>query len=104
MKCHFSGKLLKCSGCQHSHYCNVVCQRDAWAEHKFECACMKKIAPRVILDSARILAKLIWKLQYGGYLEKFYYSKNGYRKFHDLMARKFQGNFNSNFLYSIEFL
>lgn len=32
-----------------------------------------------------ILAKIIWKLQYGGYLQKFYYSRNGFRKFNDLM-------------------
>jgi len=31
------------------------------------------------------MAKIIWKLQYGGYLQKFYYSRNGYRKFNDLM-------------------
>lgn len=84
-----SGNLMKCGGCQHSHYCNVICQRDAWAVHKYECLCMKKIAPRIIPDAARILARIIWKLQYGGYLEKFYYSKNGFRKFHDLMARKY---------------
>jgi len=78
-------KLMKCGGCQHAHYCGVLCQRDAWAEHKYECLCMKKIAPRIIPDAARIMAKIIWKLQYGGYLEKFYYTRNGYRKFIDLM-------------------
>lgn len=46
---------------------------------------MKKIAPRVIPDAARMMAKIIWKLQYGGYLQKFYYSRNGFRKFNDLM-------------------
>lgn len=46
---------------------------------------MKKIAPRRIPDAARMMAKIIWKLQYGGYLQKFYYSRNGYRKFNDLM-------------------
>lgn len=29
-----NGKLFKCGGCQFSHYCGVLCQRDAWAEHK----------------------------------------------------------------------
>lgn len=83
--CLGSGKLLKCGGCQFSHYCGVLCQRDAWAEHKYECLCMKKIAPRVLPDAARMMAKIIWKLQYGGYLQKFYYSRNGFRKFNDLM-------------------
>lgn len=84
--CLSSGKLMKCGGCEHSHYCGVLCQRDAWAEHKYECLCMKKIAPRMIPDAARMMAKMIWKLQYGGYLTKFYYSRNGFRKFIDLMA------------------
>lgn len=35
-------------------------------------------------DAARMMAKIIWKLQYGGYLQKFYYSRNGFRKFNDL--------------------
>lgn len=83
--CLSSGKLLKCGGCQFAHYCGVLCQRDAWAEHKYECLCMKKIIPRTIPDAARMMAKIIWKLQYGGYLTKFYYSRNGYRKFNDLM-------------------
>lgn len=84
--CLSAGKLLKCGGCQFAHYCGVLCQRDAWAEHKYECLCMKKIAPRTLPDAARMMAKIIWKLQYGGYLQKFYYSRNGYRKFNDLMA------------------
>jgi [histone H3]-lysine4/36 N-trimethyltransferase SMYD len=46
---------------------------------------MKKIAPKVLPDAARLMAKIIWKLQYGGYLQKFYYSRNGFRKFNDLM-------------------
>ncbi|CAG9810288.1 unnamed protein product [Chironomus riparius] len=84
--CLSTGKLLKCGGCHFTHYCGVLCQRDAWAEHKYECLCMKKILPRSIPDAARIMAKIIWKLQYGGYLQKFYYSRNGFRKFNDLMA------------------
>lgn len=32
--CLSSGKLLKCGGCKFSSYCGVLCQRDAWAEHK----------------------------------------------------------------------
>lgn len=55
--CLSSGKLLKCGGCQFSHYCGVLCQRDAWAEHKYECLCMKKIAPRTLPDAARMMGK-----------------------------------------------
>ena len=39
-------KLYRCSGCHQSYYCNVKCQRAAWARHKTECKYLKRIAPR----------------------------------------------------------
>jgi [histone H3]-lysine4/36 N-trimethyltransferase SMYD len=43
--CLGSGKLLKCGGCGFSHYCGVLCQRDAWAEHKYEVSNSIRIHP-----------------------------------------------------------
>ena len=40
-------KLSRCSGCRQSHYCNVACQKRAWARHKIECSYLKRIAPRI---------------------------------------------------------
>ena len=39
-------KLYRCSGCRLSYYCNVACQRAAWARHKTECKYLQRIAPR----------------------------------------------------------
>lgn len=33
--CLSAGKLLKCGGCQFSHYCGVFCQSSAWETHKY---------------------------------------------------------------------
>lgn len=50
---------------------------------------LKRILPRTIPDAARLMARIIIKLQKGGGDEKDYYSKNSYRTFKDLMSRKF---------------
>lgn len=31
------GQLHKCSGCKIVYYCNVVCQRNDWQNHKEDC-------------------------------------------------------------------
>lgn len=85
MEC--SGKVLKCSGCQYVYYCNRSCQEGAWANHKIECACLKRADGEVIPDAARILTRIILKLNGGGDLEKSYYTETFYRKFEDLMSR-----------------
>uniref|UniRef100_A0A1B0CCT8 MYND-type domain-containing protein n=2 Tax=Lutzomyia longipalpis TaxID=7200 RepID=A0A1B0CCT8_LUTLO len=84
--CFSSGKVLKCSGCEYVYYCNRTCQTEAWNLHKIECPYLKKITPRIVPDAARILARIILKLQQGGDLEKGYYTKLCYRKFRDLMS------------------
>lgn len=84
--CLESGKLLKCSGCHYVQYCNRDCQRDAWNIHKQECINLKRIAPRVIPDAARLMARIIVKLNSGGGEEKGYYSDHSFRKFKDLMS------------------
>ncbi|XP_033227583.1 histone-lysine N-methyltransferase SMYD3 isoform X2 [Belonocnema kinseyi] len=84
--CLKSGKLLKCSGCRYAHYCNRDCQRDAWNIHKMECINLNRIAPRVIPDAARLMARIIVKLNQGGGEERGYYTDDSYRKFKDLMS------------------
>lgn len=83
------GKVLKCSVCQYVYYCNRNCQREAWSLHKLECSNLKQIAPKILPDSARLMARLILKLQKGGDHEKSYYSENKFRKFKDLMSREY---------------
>lgn len=50
---------------------------------------MKKISPKIIPDAARLMARIIIKLHQGGGEEMGYYSETNYRKFKDLMSRKY---------------
>lgn len=51
---------------------------------------MKKIVPRIVPDAARLLMRLIFKLtQDGGEMEKGYNTTDNYRKYDDLMSRKY---------------
>ncbi|XP_017770088.1 PREDICTED: histone-lysine N-methyltransferase SMYD3 isoform X2 [Nicrophorus vespilloides] len=84
--CFKKGKLLKCSNCQYVYYCGRDCQREAWSVHKPECSNIKRTLPRVLPDAARLLARLIRKLQKGGDLVKSYYSEGNFRMFKDLMS------------------
>lgn len=80
-------KVLKCSGCQFVYYCGRICQRDAWAEHKWECPNLKRVAPKIIPDGARMLAKLINRLNRGdGHTFRSFYSVNGFRMWKNLMS------------------
>ncbi|GLC42529.1 hypothetical protein PLESTM_001342900 [Pleodorina starrii] len=36
-------KLLRCSGCLSVHFCNAVCQKAVWKEHKAQCSRCKKV-------------------------------------------------------------
>ncbi|XP_072935270.1 histone-lysine N-methyltransferase SMYD3 isoform X2 [Epargyreus clarus] len=80
-------KLLKCSGCQFVYYCGRVCQKEAWSDHKWECANLKRIAPKVIPDGARLLARVINRLQRGdGSTYRGFYSATSFRMWKDLMS------------------
>ncbi|XP_066595162.1 histone-lysine N-methyltransferase SMYD3 isoform X2 [Prorops nasuta] len=79
-------QLLKCSGCQYVYYCDRKCQKESWSIHKQECSNLKRIVPRVIPDAARLMAKIIIKLNLGGGEECGYYTETKYRKFKDLMS------------------
>lgn len=94
------GKVLKCSNCSYVYYCNRICQREAWPIHKTECLFLRKIAPRTVPDAARILSRIILKLNNGGEYEKGFYTDKGYRRFKDLMTRKSMLNVAANFILS----
>ncbi|KAF8199751.1 hypothetical protein K438DRAFT_1822419 [Mycena galopus ATCC 62051] len=36
-------RMLRCSGCQESWYCNKACQTEAWSYHKADCKRFKKM-------------------------------------------------------------
>ncbi|MPC66530.1 Histone-lysine N-methyltransferase SMYD3 [Portunus trituberculatus] len=55
-----SGKgLRRCSGCRLEHYCGRECQAAAWKIHRLECQRLKRVAPRVPPDTARLMAKIV---------------------------------------------
>lgn len=84
----FRRKVLKCSGCQYVYYCDRECQTNAWKTHKAECVCLRRAAGKIVPDAARVMARIILKLNDGGDAEKGYYTEKFYRKFKDLMSRK----------------
>lgn len=85
--CLERGKVLKCSGCQFVHYCGRECQKDAWNDHKWECSNLKRVSPKVIPDAARMMAKIINKLnKSNGLTYQAYYTANSFRMWKDLMS------------------
>lgn len=59
-------KLHRCGQCKFAHYCDRTCQKDAWLNHKNECAAIKRygkvpnenirseLVPRTGLGDARL--------------------------------------------------
>ncbi|XP_045542323.1 histone-lysine N-methyltransferase SMYD3 [Papilio machaon] len=85
--CLQKSKVLKCSGCQFVHYCGRVCQKEAWSGHKWECSNLKRVAPKIIPDAARMLAKIVNRLSRGdGQSYRAYYTKTSFRMWKDLMS------------------
>ncbi|XP_075155456.1 SET and MYND domain containing, class 3 isoform X1 [Haematobia irritans] len=84
--CLTSTKVMKCSNCNYVYYCNRACQMEAWPLHKFECTFLKRIFPKTVPDAARMLCRIIIKLNNGGDMEKGYYTSTCFRKFRDLMS------------------
>ncbi|KAG5325942.1 SMYD3 methyltransferase, partial [Acromyrmex heyeri] len=84
--CLRSGKLLKCSSCQYVYYCDRNCQKESWPIHKAECTRLKKVSPKVLPDAARLMARIILKLNQGGAEEVGYYTEKNFRRFKDLMS------------------
>nr|CAD7462282.1 unnamed protein product [Timema tahoe] len=79
-------QLLKCAACGYVQYCNRECQKQSWEDHKAECGNLRRVAPRVVPDAARLLARIIFKLKRGGDLERRYYTETKSRTFKDLMS------------------
>nr|CAD7416834.1 unnamed protein product [Timema poppensis] len=84
--CFQRRQLLKCAGCAYVQYCNRECQKQSWEDHKVECGNLRRVAPRVVPDAARLLARIIFKLKRGGGLERRYYTDTKSRTFKDLMS------------------
>ncbi|XP_970424.2 histone-lysine N-methyltransferase SMYD3 isoform X1 [Tribolium castaneum] len=84
--CLKKGQFMKCSGCHYVYYCGKVCQKDGWSVHKSECRGLKRVAPRILPDAARFIARLIHILRKGGDLVKSYYLENCFRMYKDLMS------------------
>lgn len=63
-----------------------------WKTHKIECKFLKEQQNDVHVlypEIVRLILKLVVKLDNGGDSIKSYYAENYYRKFEDLMSRKF---------------
>lgn len=56
--------------------------------HKHECAYLGKILPKIVPDAARVIARILLKLNGDGAEQKGFYTEQDYRKFKDLMPRK----------------
>ncbi|XP_014092807.2 histone-lysine N-methyltransferase SMYD3 [Bactrocera oleae] len=84
--CLQSCKVLKCANCQYVYYCSRDCQMQSWVLHKIECPLLKRIYPRNVPDAARMLCKLIIKLDKGGDLVRGYYTETCSRRFRDMMS------------------
>lgn len=61
--------------------------------HKSECANLKRVSPKIVPDAARLMARIIVKLNKGGADEIGYYTDNSFRKFKDLMSRRYSVGF-----------
>lgn len=53
-----------------------------------ECRNLRRVTPRIVPDSARLLARLIFILRNGGDQVRSYYTEGSFRMFKDLMSRK----------------
>lgn len=79
--------IQSCRLCRKVGYCSIECEKEAWAIHKFECANMKRIDPKIVPDSVRMLSRIFYKLNYsrGSDIKGFYGDKpDEYRQFKDL--------------------
>jgi len=86
-----AAELLKCSSCKYVYYCGKLCQKNGWSVHKQECQKLKSVAPRILPDAARMLYRLLKRLENGGTTVKGYYTEKQYRVWRDLMSRRWCG-------------
>ncbi|XP_014667178.1 PREDICTED: histone-lysine N-methyltransferase SMYD3-like [Priapulus caudatus] len=81
-------RLSRCSCCKFVRYCSRSCQDNDWTDHRLECKALQKVAPNVPTDSARLMARVIWKLnRLEMTAEETHYACNiPLRGFNDLMT------------------
>ncbi|XP_007896234.2 histone-lysine N-methyltransferase Smyd1 isoform X1 [Callorhinchus milii] len=58
-------KLHRCGHCKFAHYCDRTCQRQAWTEHKNECAAVKK-AGKAPNENIRLASRILWQVEREG--------------------------------------
>ncbi|XP_063781142.1 histone-lysine N-methyltransferase SMYD1 isoform X2 [Pseudophryne corroboree] len=58
-------KLQRCGQCKFAHYCDRTCQKDAWVDHKYECASVKKLG-RAPNENIRLAARIMWRIEREG--------------------------------------
>lgn len=80
-------KLQLCANCRFARYCDKNCQRQAWRDHKPECARLKAVFPNLPVTEALFLARITDKVNF---LEKngdvFEWQKD--RRFDELMTHE----------------
>ncbi|XP_064458542.1 histone-lysine N-methyltransferase SMYD3-like isoform X2 [Ornithodoros turicata] len=79
-------KLLRCSRCKITYFCDRSCQVAAWPDHKVECTRLKEVAPKVPSPAARQFAKILVKLKERSPTEITESIFTQKRSFHDLMS------------------
>lgn len=79
------GSLQRCSGCKAECYCNKDCQRNSWNIHRFECKNLQRIYPLIPPDTAKLIARVIFRLKVGGDRVEEKITEKQSRKFKDLM-------------------
>ncbi|XP_072493008.1 histone-lysine N-methyltransferase SMYD1 isoform X1 [Notamacropus eugenii] len=58
-------KLQRCGQCKFAHYCDRTCQKDAWLNHKNECAAIKKHG-KIPSENIRLAARIMWRIEREG--------------------------------------
>ncbi|XP_007477777.1 histone-lysine N-methyltransferase SMYD1 isoform X2 [Monodelphis domestica] len=58
-------KLQRCGQCKFAHYCDRTCQKDAWLNHKHECAAIKKHG-KPPSENIRLAARIMWRIEREG--------------------------------------
>ncbi|XP_074053247.1 histone-lysine N-methyltransferase SMYD1 isoform X2 [Macrotis lagotis] len=58
-------KLQRCGQCKFAHYCDRTCQKDAWLNHKNECAAVKKHG-KPPSENVRLAARIMWRIEREG--------------------------------------
>lgn len=61
--CHYClrkpDQLYQCPRCKQAKYCSQNCQQSDWKDHKIECKCYNKLAPKVPTESIKLMARVL---------------------------------------------